>query len=98
MGAGIISDCFRKEERGWVIAIYNLGLVFGPSLGAVVGGFITQYTTWRWAFWATSTFDGLDLAWFACYGGDISTRHPCEEKSENVENGFDKLSSIEDTL
>ncbi|KAJ5502731.1 hypothetical protein N7463_005605 [Penicillium fimorum] len=58
VGAGIISDCFPKEERGWVIAIYNLGPVFGPSLGAVVGGFITQYTTWRWAFWATSIFDG----------------------------------------
>ncbi|KOS43859.1 hypothetical protein ACN38_g5236 [Penicillium nordicum] len=40
-GAGIISDCFPKEERGWVIAIYNLGPGFGPSLGAVVGGFIT---------------------------------------------------------
>ncbi|KAJ5412716.1 hypothetical protein N7465_005021 [Penicillium sp. CMV-2018d] len=48
VGADIISDCFRKEERGWVISIYNLGLVFGPSLGAV---------TWRWAFWATSIFD-----------------------------------------
>ncbi|CAI7649773.1 unnamed protein product [Penicillium glandicola] len=58
VGAGIISDCFPKEERGWVIAIYNLGPVFGPSIGAVVGGFITQYTTWRWAFWATSIFDG----------------------------------------
>lgn len=41
---------------------------------------------------------GLDRAWFACDGGDISTRHPCEEKSEDVENGFDKLSSIEHTL
>ncbi|CAG7941669.1 unnamed protein product [Penicillium salamii] len=58
VGAGIISDCFSKEERGWVIAIYNLGPVFGPSIGAVIGGFITQYTTWRWAFWATSIFDG----------------------------------------
>ncbi|KAJ5092521.1 hypothetical protein NUU61_007391 [Penicillium alfredii] len=57
VGAGIISDCFPKEERGWVIAIYNFGPVIGPSVGAVVGGFITQYTTWRWAFWATSIFD-----------------------------------------
>lgn len=24
----------------------------------MIGGFITQYTTWRWAFWATSIFDG----------------------------------------
>ncbi|CAL5869013.1 uncharacterized protein PFLUO_LOCUS3241 [Penicillium psychrofluorescens] len=58
VGAGIISDCFAKEERGWVIAIYNIGPVVGPSLGAVVGGFITEYTTWRWAFWATSIFNG----------------------------------------
>ncbi|KAJ5969179.1 hypothetical protein N7501_005427 [Penicillium viridicatum] len=58
VGADIISDCFPKEERSWVIAIYSVGPVFGPSLGAVVGGFITQHTTWRWAFWATSIVDG----------------------------------------
>lgn len=98
MGAGIISDCFPKEERGWVIAIYNLGPVFGPSLGAVVGGFITQYTTWRWAFWATSIFDGALIVLGLLVMEETSTRHPCEEKSEDVENGFDKLSSIEHTL
>lgn len=31
--------------------------MIGPSVGAVVGSFITQYTTWRWAFWTTSIFD-----------------------------------------
>jgi hypothetical protein len=28
-------------------AIYNLVYVFGPSIGAVAGGFTTQYTTQR---------------------------------------------------
>ncbi|KZF19847.1 MFS general substrate transporter [Xylona heveae TC161] len=74
VGSGIISDCFNPDERGWAIAIYNIGPLIGPSLGAVVGGFVTQYSTWRWSFWATSIFDALLIILGAIFVRDETYR------------------------
>jgi len=57
IGGGVISDCWRAEERGKAVAIYSLAPFLGPSLGPIAGGLITQNTTWRWVFWGTSILD-----------------------------------------
>lgn len=57
IGGGVVSDCWRAEERGKAIAIYSLAPFLGPSLGPIAGGLITQNTTWRWVFWGTSILD-----------------------------------------
>ncbi|EEP75722.1 conserved hypothetical protein [Uncinocarpus reesii 1704] len=57
LNGGMLSDCWRKEERGKAIAIYSLAPFIGPVVGPIAGGYIAQYTSWRWIFWATSIFD-----------------------------------------
>lgn len=57
LGGGLLSDCFRAEERGKAIAIYSLAPLLGPAVGPIAGGFISMKTTWRWVFWATSIAD-----------------------------------------
>lgn len=52
VGGGVLSDCFRSEERGKALALYSLAPMLGPSIGPLIGGFITANTTWRWCFWA----------------------------------------------
>ncbi|KAK5654885.1 hypothetical protein OQA88_6923 [Cercophora sp. LCS_1] len=52
MGSGVLTDCWRPEERGKGIAIYQLAPVLGPAIGPIAGGYISQYTTWRWCFWS----------------------------------------------
>ncbi|KAJ6142454.1 hypothetical protein N7471_001907 [Penicillium samsonianum] len=59
IGGGVLSDCFRAEEGGKGIAIYNLAPLLGPVLGPIAGGFIAENTTWRWVFYSTSIVDGL---------------------------------------
>ncbi|GJC81560.1 efflux pump vrtL [Colletotrichum liriopes] len=54
IGGGTISDLFRSNERGKGIAIYSWCSVAGPLFGVILGGFVAKYTTWRWAFFATS--------------------------------------------
>lgn len=59
IGGGVLSDCWRADERGHAISIYSLAPLLGPAVGPIAGGFITQYTTWRWAFYATSIADAI---------------------------------------
>lgn len=41
--------------------------MLGPAIGPIAGAFITENTTWRWTFWATSIADaaiqGAGLIW-----------------------------------
>ncbi|MCJ1310490.1 hypothetical protein MMC25_004154 [Agyrium rufum] len=57
VGGGMIADLWSDEQRGRALAIYTLGPLCGPALGPIVGGFIAEYTTWRWVFWSASIAD-----------------------------------------
>lgn len=59
IGGGVLSDCWRAEERGLAISIYSLAPLLGPAVGPIAGGFITEKTSWRWVFWATSIADAV---------------------------------------
>lgn len=59
IGGGVLSDCFTAEQRGKAISIYSLAPLLGPAVGPIAGGFITENTTWRWVFWATTIADAL---------------------------------------
>ncbi|KAF2472292.1 MFS general substrate transporter [Lindgomyces ingoldianus] len=51
IGSGVISDLFLPEQRGKAMAMYSLGILFGPVLGPICGGFIAQRAGWKWDFW-----------------------------------------------
>ena len=59
IGGGVLSDCFRPEERGKSIAIYSLAPLLGPAVGPIAGSFIAEKTSWRWVFYSTSIVDAL---------------------------------------
>ncbi|KAL8759658.1 MAG: hypothetical protein Q9199_000619 [Rusavskia elegans] len=59
IGGGVLSDCWKAEQRGQAISLYSLAPLLGPAIGPIAGGFITENTTWRWAFYATSIADAL---------------------------------------
>jgi MFS family permease len=40
LGGGVLSDCWRAEERGKSISIYSLAPLLGPAVGPIAGGFI----------------------------------------------------------
>ncbi|KAF9882785.1 hypothetical protein FE257_005153 [Aspergillus nanangensis] len=59
IGGGVLSDCWRKEERGAATALYSLMPFIGPAVGPIAGGYLTQYLSWRWIFWIVSMADAL---------------------------------------
>ncbi|GAA5974705.1 hypothetical protein JCM5350_001257 [Sporobolomyces pararoseus] len=60
IGAGVLSDLWRPEERGRSAALYSLAPLVGPALGPVIGGFAATISTgWQWVFWSTTMFSAL---------------------------------------
>ena len=54
IGGGVLGDMWSAEERGAALSMYSLAPLVGPAIRPVAGGFIAEYTTWRWVFWAPS--------------------------------------------
>ncbi|KAE8312779.1 major facilitator superfamily domain-containing protein [Aspergillus transmontanensis] len=54
LGGAAIGDIWTPEERGKAMGIYTLAPILGPVVGPIAGGFIAEYTTWRWVFWSSS--------------------------------------------
>ncbi|EXL68252.1 hypothetical protein FOPG_15674 [Fusarium oxysporum f. sp. conglutinans race 2 54008] len=59
LGGGVLSDCWRKEERGTATAIYSLAPFLGPAVGPIAAGYLTQHLNWRWIFWVVSIADAV---------------------------------------
>jgi MFS family permease len=57
IGGGTLSDLFSADHRGKAVAIYSVAPLLGPVLGPITGGLISQYASWRWAFYAASLLD-----------------------------------------
>lgn len=49
----LISDLFPVQRRGAVLAWFYAAIPVGSALGYVMGGLVTQHTTWHWAFLLT---------------------------------------------
>jgi len=46
----IMADSFEEKKRGQAFALYGLVAVLAPSIGPVLGGWITDNYSWRWIF------------------------------------------------
>jgi len=57
----IISDLYKPAERGTAMAIFALGVNFGIMLGYLIGGWVAEFLSWRWAFVAAGV-PGLFIA------------------------------------
>jgi MFS family permease len=57
--SGVLGDVWRPEHRVEVMGIYSLIPSLGAAVGPIIGGLITERTTWRWMFWSTSILQGV---------------------------------------
>ena len=61
LAGGVLGDVWRPEQRGRSLGLYNLFPLLAASVGPIIGGVITQVTTWRWIFWSTSIVQAILL-------------------------------------
>ena len=51
MSQAILLESFPREERGKAMALFGVGVIFGPIIGPTLGGWITDSLDWRWIFY-----------------------------------------------
>jgi len=47
----ILFEAFPPEEYGIAMALFGVGIMFGPIVGPVLGGWITDNWSWNWIFY-----------------------------------------------
>src|SRR5690625_3754449 len=47
----ILIESWPAEELGMAMAMFGMGVVIGPLVGPVLGGYITDHFSWRWCFY-----------------------------------------------
>ena len=62
MAQAILNDTFPPQQRGAAFALYGISAVLAPTVGPMLGGWITDNYSWRWIF-----FIKLPVALLALY-------------------------------
>jgi DHA2 family multidrug resistance protein len=47
----IVLDTYPPEEQGRAMALWGTGSVLGSVVGPTIGGYVTEYWSWRWIYY-----------------------------------------------
>jgi len=47
----VLLSTYPRERQGFAMALFGMGVMVGPVLGPVLGGWLTENYSWRWVFY-----------------------------------------------
>ncbi|KIW89796.1 uncharacterized protein Z519_09225 [Cladophialophora bantiana CBS 173.52] len=59
LGAGVIGDITKREERGGYMGVFQGGLLMPVAIGPVIGGVLADKLGWRSVFWFLTIYGGV---------------------------------------
>ncbi|RFU29946.1 hypothetical protein B7463_g6396, partial [Scytalidium lignicola] len=62
VAGGTVGDMFNREQLQFPMLVYTASPFVGPALGPLIGGFVNQYTHWRWTFYLLLIWAGVQLS------------------------------------
>ena len=65
LGQAYLLDVWPQSQHGKAMAWWGVGIMVGPILGPVIGGWLTESFNWRWVFFINLPFGILALVWAA---------------------------------
>ena len=59
-------DIFPSKQAAKAMSIWGMGVMVGPIMGPVIGGWLTESYNWRWCFYVNVPIGGgaLAILWF----------------------------------
>jgi DHA2 family multidrug resistance protein len=57
----VMLDAYPPSRRGSAMAIWGMGVMLGPIMGPTLGGWLTEYYSWRWVFFVNLPFGILTV-------------------------------------
>ncbi len=61
LSQAILLETFPPQQHGMAMAIFGVGIMFGPIIGPLLGGWITDNWSWRWIFYINIPIGALSL-------------------------------------
>ncbi|KAJ0417655.1 major facilitator superfamily domain-containing protein [Aspergillus carlsbadensis] len=58
LGPGSVADMVPAEKRAGAMSAYVIGIILGPSIGPIAGGYLAPAKGWRWTFWLMAIIIG----------------------------------------
>ncbi|KAB7648291.1 DHA2 family efflux MFS transporter permease subunit [Polymorphobacter fuscus] len=65
LGQSYVLDVWPQAKHGKAMAWWGVGIMVGPILGPVIGGWLTESFDWRWVFFINLPFGILTFLWAA---------------------------------
>src|SRR6266702_4735515 len=67
LSQSVLLDINPREKHGSAMAIWGAGIMVGPILGPVLGGWLTEAYNWRWVFYINLPVGILASAGLSAY-------------------------------
>ncbi len=61
LSQAVMLDVYPPAKRGQAMAIWGMGVMLGPIMGPTLGGWLTEYYSWRWVFFVNLPFGILTV-------------------------------------
>jgi multidrug resistance protein len=90
IGTGVIADLFAPAQRGRAVALYSVGVLFGPILGPICGGFIAQRAGWRWDMWVVLILACILTIGLIIYNTETYHSFILEQKTKKLRKELDR--------
>ncbi len=65
LSQAILMETFSAREQPMAMAVWGLGMMLGPIMGPIIGGWITDNYNWRWIFYINIPMGGIAFALLA---------------------------------
>jgi DHA2 family multidrug resistance protein len=56
LAQAVMLDSYPTAQRAAAMAIWGMGIMLGPIMGPVLGGYLTETYSWRWVFYVNVPF------------------------------------------
>ena len=77
LSQSVMLDIYPAEKRAQAMSIWGMGVMIGPIMGPIIGGWLTDSFNWRWIFYINLPFGIISaiVLWFLLDEGQSPRRH-----------------------